>query len=148
MSNCTPGRATTRLWTCQQRAFCVELYLKKTSFLKIHETYRQQFGTDNPPSRSAIFKWVRKFRSEGTVKNLYKQYDGRHTPCGRPTIRTPEVIAIIRKSVEQSPRRSSRKRSQSFGNVCKISRTTMLSAETRSRHVSLQDTDMPQAYSS
>ncbi|KAI6658786.1 hypothetical protein LOD99_15111 [Oopsacas minuta] len=33
---------------------------------------------------------------------------------------------MIRKSVEQSPRHSSRKRSQSFGNVCKISRTTML----------------------
>ncbi|KAI6659734.1 hypothetical protein LOD99_10703 [Oopsacas minuta] len=116
MSNYTPERATTRLWTCQQRAFCVELYLKKASFLKIHETNRQQFGTDNTPSRSAILKWFLKFMSKGTVKNLDKQYDGRHTPCGWPTIRTPEVIAMIRtpeviamirKSMEQSPRRSS-----------------------------------------
>ena len=63
-----------------------------------------------------------KFQYAGTVKNLNKLCEDRETHSGRKRLRTSHVIAMVRESVEQSPKRSTRKRSQTLP----ISRSTMM----------------------
>ena len=120
----TPRKAISRLWTYQQRVWCVEMYLKN-GFNKIREAYRHTFGTEKlPPDQLFSNGFTSLGVMSRTVQNLFKQYEGRQTPCGRPMVRTPGVIATIRESVELAPRRSSRKRSQSLGDAPKISGST------------------------
>ena len=50
----------------------------------------------------------------GTVENVKKASDDKQTHSGRPRKRTPAVIEVVRVSVENSPKRSVRKRFQSL----------------------------------
>ena len=126
MTDRTVMNGNNRLWKPEERCFVVELYLKKKSFAEISSSFKHKYKCEKTPARRTIYKWVTKFRNEATLQNLYKQYPGRKTPCGRPTLRSPEVKKVVRDSVEQSPKRSSRKRVQSLETPSKISRSTLL----------------------
>ena len=126
MTDVTVTERNNWLWKPEECSFVVELYLKKKSFAEICDSFRHKFKCEKTPAKRTIYKWVTKFRNQASLQNLYKQYPGRKTPCGRPTLRTPEVKRVIRDSVKQSPKRSSRKRVQSLETPSKISRSTML----------------------
>ena len=82
-------------------------YLKCGSFKKIKEQFGAFFGLDKAPEKPIIQRWVKKF---GTVGNLNSKSVNRTSHSGRPKSRTQDVIDIVRESVEQSPKRSLRKR--------------------------------------
>ena len=83
-----------------------------TSYTLTHPYRRisQDFNEPKPPSKSFIFDWIKKFEQRGTVKNLNSKSGDRLSHSGRKTIRTDEVIEAVRKSVLNSPKRSTRKR--------------------------------------
>ena len=110
----TSDMPKTRQWTTQERVWCVQKYLETKSFAKTQHNFLHVFGTEQPPNKSAIFKMVKKFQYAGTVKNLNKKCEDRETHSGRKKRRTSQVIAMVRESVEQSPKRSTRKRSQTL----------------------------------
>ena len=112
MADKTPKKTKTRLWTTKERSWCVRRYFECKSFAKTRIDFMQTFNVTEAPTKSAIFKMAKKFEAEGTVKNLYSKSEDRETHCGRKTIRTPEVVALVRESVEKSPKRSSRRRCQ------------------------------------
>ncbi|KAI6651102.1 hypothetical protein LOD99_5453 [Oopsacas minuta] len=72
-----------------------------------------------------IYRWVEKFRKYGTVQNLNSKCDDRLTHSGRRKKRTAKVIEMVRNSVEFSPKRSIRRRSQSLSLDRKISASTI-----------------------
>ena len=103
----------TRQLTIKMRAWCSEVFRDKVIH-EIQEDFLHVFEMDQPPAKSAIFKMVKKIQCEGTVMNLNKKSEYRYSHSERKILRTPEVIAQVRKSVEQSPKRSTR-------NVAKLS---------------------------
>ena len=70
------------------------------------------YQTENFPLKSNIYRWVKKFEAYGTVRNLNSKTNIRPTHSGRPTIRNEALVRSVESSVEQSPKRSLRKRSQ------------------------------------
>ena len=109
----TPKR-TKPNWELQHRVFCVKHYYKCGSFKSIGEQFQTFFEMDKSPGKSVIQDWVNKFEKFGTVLNLNSKCDERPTHSGRPRIRTEQVVDMVRESVEQSPKRSVRRRSQSL----------------------------------
>jgi len=52
-----------------------------------------------------IYRWVNKFRTHGTVRNLNREDTNRPSHSGRPkSSRTPHNVAAVRDSVVLSPR--------------------------------------------
>ncbi|KAI6650019.1 hypothetical protein LOD99_6234 [Oopsacas minuta] len=72
-----------------------------------------------------IYRWVEKFRKYETVQNLNSKCDDRLTHSGRRKKRTAKVIEMVRNSIEFSPKRSIRRRSQSLSLDRKISASTI-----------------------
>lgn len=99
-------------WSGVQRAFLVESFIKngysyKASIREFKQEYNINFK-DPVPSRNAVNSWVAKFRSSGTT--LKKSPPGRNS-----AIRTPENVAKVKRSVQQSPMRSARKHALVLG---------------------------------
>ena len=112
-------------WVLQHRIFCVEHYFRTSSYESVKTQFRTSFQTEVAPDKSLIYRWVEKFRKHGTVQNLNSKSDDRQTHSGRPKKRTTEVIEMVRNSVEFSPKRSIRRRSQSLSLDRKISPSTV-----------------------
>lgn len=93
-------------WTGERRAFIVETFFKTNeSVTATQRAFRVHFRLrrhDPMPSRNTILLWVSNFRAGGSA--LKQKIPGRPLSA-----RTPENIAAVRASVEQSPRRSARK---------------------------------------
>lgn len=122
MLDTTPSRPGPQNWKPEQRAWCVQRYFETRSYAKIKAEFGHRFGTEKSPTKSAIYKMVKKFKAHWSCENLNKKSDIRESHSGRPRIRSLEVIELVRESVEKSPKRSSRKRTQ----ILPISRSTML----------------------
>lgn len=101
-------------WEVQHRIFCVKNYYKCGSYKKISEQFHTIFEMDRAPPKSVIQDWVNKFEKFGSVLNLNTKTPDRSSHSGRPRTRTQEVIDKVRESVEQSPKRSLRRRSQAL----------------------------------
>ena len=105
-------------WSVQHRSFAVESFIRnKESFVTTLREFRAHFNLPPRaalPSNRSISKWVVNFRQKGNVtpKKLSTRV---------PSVVTPENVNHVRDSVEQSPRRSTRRRSQALG----ISRTSL-----------------------
>ena len=71
---------------------------------------------DRELHKSAIQHWVSKFETYKTAVNLNKKSFNRfsHSHFGRPRTRTQQIVEIVQESVERSPKRSLRRRSQSL----------------------------------
>ena len=99
-------------WTGEYRAFTVETFIKTNeSVTATQRAFRVHFklGRYDPvPARNTILVWVKNFRDTG--------YALKRKSTGRPrTARTPENVAVVRASVQQSPHRSTCKRAQALG---------------------------------
>jgi hypothetical protein len=92
-------------WSNEQRAFAVETYFSQNkSIVAVQRALRTRYRIPprNPvPDRKSILLWVENFRACGSV---VKKRVG-----ARRTVRTPENIDRVRRSILQSPKRSARK---------------------------------------
>ena len=98
-------------WTGERRAFTVETFIKTNeSVTATRRAFRVHFklGRHDPvPARNTILVWVNNFRATGSAL--------KRKSTGRPrTARTPENVAVVRASVQQSPRRLILKRAQAL----------------------------------
>ena len=94
-------------WSVVEKAFSVETYLTTRSFNETAVLFRHRIQCRKTPSKSRVYNWVKKFRSDGTVK----------TQCcknfGRPRhARSDENIQVLSDSVNVSPLDSVRHRAQ------------------------------------
>jgi len=93
-------------WSGEHRDFAVETFFKNNeSVIATQRAFRRHFrlGRRAPvPDRKTILLWVSNMRATGSTL--------KRKPPGRPrSVRTPENVQTVRASIEQSPRRSSRK---------------------------------------
>ncbi|XP_036366112.1 uncharacterized protein LOC118766669 [Octopus sinensis] len=98
-------------WTGEHRTFIVETFIKTNdSVTTTQRAFRLHFnlGRHDPvPARNTILLWVTNFRATGSAL--------KRKSTGRPrTARTPENVAAVRASVQQSPRRSTFKCAQAL----------------------------------
>ena len=114
MTDETPTKKSKPNWELQHRVFCVKNYYKCGSYKLVGEQFQTIFKTDKFPRKSIICEWVKKSETFGTVLNVNAKSDDRPTHSGRPKVRTDEVVDLIWTDVEQSPKRSIRKRSQAL----------------------------------
>ena len=98
-------------WTGEHRAFIVETFIKTNESVTARQrAFRLHFnlGRHDPvPARNTILLRVTNFRATGSA--LKRKSTGRLR-----TARTPENVAAVRASVQQSPRRSTFKRAQAL----------------------------------
>lgn len=93
-------------WSGEHRAFVVEQFIKNGgSPINTQRAFRIRFALgrrDPVPDKKTIYSWVSNFRQTGSAL--------KRKPPGRPrTVTSPENVAAVRRSVQQSPRRSARK---------------------------------------
>ena len=96
------------------RIFCVKSYYKCGSVKKISEQFHTFFDVDRELHKSVIQDWISKFETCRTTVNLNKKSSDRFSHFGRPRTRTQQVVEMVQESVERSPKRSFRCRSQSL----------------------------------
>ena len=113
-------------WELGQRIHCVKFYYKTGSFKKTQDSFMRQFECEKAPSKSRIQNWVDHFEKYGTVENLNAASENRPSHSGRPKKRTAELVESVRESLQQSPKRSVRKRSQSLGMSRETSRRVLV----------------------
>ena len=75
----------------------------------------RQFECEKASSKSRIQNWVDHFEKYGTVENLNAASENHPSHSGRPKKQTAELVESVRESLQQSPKRSVRKQSQSLG---------------------------------
>ena len=96
-------------WELHHRIFCVKNYYKCGLVEKISEQFHTFFEIDRE-----LHKSVSKFETYGSAVNLNKKSSDRFSYSGRPRTRTQQIVEMIQESVERSPKRSLRRRSQSW----------------------------------
>ena len=101
-------------WELHHRIFCVKNYYKCGLVEKISEQSHTFFEIDRELHKSVIQDWVSKFETYGTAVNLNKKSSDRFSHSGRPRTRTQQIVEMIQESIERSPKRSLRRRSQSW----------------------------------
>ena len=101
-------------WEHHHRIFCVKNYYKCGSVKKISEQFHTFFEVDRELHKSVIQDWVSKSETYRTAVNLNKKSSDRFSYSGRPRTRTQQIVEMVQESVEWSPKRSLRRRSQSL----------------------------------
>ena len=97
-------------WRVRERVCAVELFIGTGSITETQRGFRREQNQQEAPSPSAIRRWVRQWREEGSV--TCKKSPGRPS-----SVRTPDNIARVLGSVSRSPRRSARKHAQALTHV-------------------------------
>ena len=110
------------MWTAQQKAFSVATYLKTASLVETRKEYLCLYNidrrTNKAPNKSQVMRWTKRFLESGPVmdKNC----------AGWPKLlSTAEYVQVLKDSIEQSPERSFRHRSQAL-NISRQSLWKML----------------------
>ena len=97
-------------WTGAQRVFAVKAFYKnRDSSVIAQREFRRDFGIHRNravPSAHAIKTWARNFEATGST---LKKKGG----CVK-TVRTPEIIVVVRDAIERSPHRSASRYSVSL----------------------------------
>ena len=103
-------------WELLHRIFCVKNYYeyKCGPVKKISEQFHTFFEENRELHKSVIQHWVSKFETYKTAVNLNKKSSDRFSHSGQPRTRTQQIVEMIQESVERSPKRSLRRRSQSL----------------------------------
>ena len=101
-----------RRWDRKVKIFCTEKMIELKSPILVQRAFKKEFKAREAPGRKTLLRWVRQFRSLGTIETLNTSFGDGPTTSGRPRVRTEEVIAMVKESVEISPKRSLRRRSQ------------------------------------
>ena len=69
---------------------------------------------DRAPEKKITQSWVKKFETFGTIENLNSKSERRISYPGRSKTRADQVIDRVRESVQETPKQSIRKPSQSL----------------------------------
>ena len=101
-------------WELHHRILCVKNYYKFGSVKKISEQFHTFFQIYRELHKSVIQDWVSKFETYGTAVNFNKKSSDRFSHSGRPRTRTQQILEMVQESVERSPKRLLRRRSQSL----------------------------------
>ena len=72
-------------YTTEEKCYCVEAALAKTSFSVIRRQFSTHFNGKVAPAKTAIIKWVSKLREYGTLHNLNSKGKISPTHSGRKT---------------------------------------------------------------
>ena len=84
-------------WTTEQKIFIVEAYFRQKSIHEAQLQFKERFGCREFPVHSMIYRWVNKFRTHGTVRNLNSKDTNRQSHSGRAkSSRTPHNLAAVR----------------------------------------------------
>ena len=86
----------------------------------------RRFKCEKAPSKSRFQNWVDHFEKYGTVESLNAASENRSSHSGRPQKRTAKLVKSVRESLQQSPKRNVRKRSQSLGMSRETCRRTLV----------------------
>ena len=78
------------------------------------EQFHTFFEVDRELHKSVIQDWVSKFETYWTAANLNKKFSDRFSHSGRLRTGTQQIVEMVQESVERSPKRSLRRRSQSL----------------------------------
>ena len=97
------------------RRMCTENLILLSSPILVQRAYNAHFKTRKAPGRKTLMRWLTRFRGTGSLDNQERPARDGPPHSGRPRVRTEEVIAAVSHSVEMSPKRSLRHRSQSLG---------------------------------
>ena len=84
-------------WSVIEKAFSVETYLTTRSFNETAILFRHRIQCRKTPRKSRIYNWVKKFRSDGTVKTQCCKNSGRPSHA-----RSDENIQVLSDSVNVS----------------------------------------------
>ena len=101
-------------WELHHRIFRVKNYYKSGSVKKISEQFHTFFEIDRELHKPVIEDWVTKFETYGTALNLNKKSSHRFSHSERPRTRTKQIVEMVQESIERSPKRTLRRRSQSL----------------------------------
>ena len=80
----------------EERAFVVEKFFERKSYIAVQAAFQQQFN-QAPPCKTIIQQNVTKYRSHGTSLNRSKENSGR-----RRTARSEENIELVRNILENN----------------------------------------------
>ena len=92
-------------WKDDEKAYAVKTFFKTGSYVQTMLSFRKRFNVLKSPNKTRIAHWVKKFRIEGTVKNLNSGRIGRRRHGS-----SQENIDIVSASVDASPDTSIRRR--------------------------------------
>ena len=116
---------TTR-YTVQERGKIVEAYFATKSVVLTQRQFRRDFPGRNPPSKLTIRHLLEKFRETGSVGDKNKGHSGQPRSA-----RTANNSETVRRRLEVSPRKSTRRLSQETH----LSRTTVRRIMHRDLHL-------------
>ena len=54
-------------WTIEEKTFCVETCIETKFIIAVQAKFRRRFDFNHFPNKSMIYRWVKKFKSKGTV---------------------------------------------------------------------------------
>lgn len=95
-------------YSVEKRVKIVELYLENNRSVTLTQRgYRRHFNVRDFPAKGTILELVRRFRRQGTVKDLPRG--------GRPSVRTEENIGFVMESILENSGTSTRKRATQLG---------------------------------
>jgi len=101
-----PSSAYTMAWSGEHGAYIVEEFIRNgRSPVATQRAFRIRFALgrwETVPDKKTIYCWVSNFRQTGSAL--------KQTSPGRPRTATgPENVAVVRASIQKSPRRSAQK---------------------------------------
>ena len=115
MASAPPADNFRTSWSIEQRTFCVQRHQHHNSFKLLETEFKTKFQCGKSPSKSVIQRWLNNFSLYGSVRNQNSKSAHKEPHSGRPTKRVSDVVAAVRNSVTESPKKSLRKRAQSLG---------------------------------
>jgi len=130
-------------FSTQKRAFAVCKYIETKSPKITRSLFATRFNIDprnqrEIPSPSAIRRWVKSFKTHGSVENKHRKSNSRPSHSGRPlSVRTPEKIKEVNDSVANDPKKSLQRRSLELG-IKKTSLMRILTSDLKLRAYKIQ----------
>ena len=91
------------------QTFTVEAYLNSGSYSTRMTDFEQKFDVEKAPLKLTIVHWVKKFRKEGSIRDLRPKTPGRRANSGRKRAIGDEELEMIKLNVERSPSKSTRR---------------------------------------
>ena len=100
--------------TVKETTWCAQQELQKEKFNQIQAQFLHVFRKDKARCKKRVYAWVKKFDADGIVKNLNKKSNNRAAQSGLKKVHDEATIEWVRIDAENSPKRSTRKRSRIF----------------------------------
>ena len=60
-------------FTEEQKMFCVMRKLEANSYKQAIAKFRRKYDKNKTPSKTDIYRWIKKFEATGTISNMRKK---------------------------------------------------------------------------